>query len=237
MDINIQGYLDTIHSPWGQLFYQMLWHNLEVEGKEILDFGSGFGVTADALAKSNTVIAVEPNEGMIRNRFQNHEYKQIVGGIEKLKEMPEDSFDLIICHNVLEYVEERRAVLEEFHRLSRRNGMLSLVKHNRAGKIMHKAVFENNVSEAMDLIHGEDTVSANFGLIREYEMSDLQSYISGLYEIKNVYGLRMFFGLQQNEVKTEPDWLSNMFELECAVEEVPEFRNVAYFHHIILKNA
>jgi hypothetical protein len=27
----------------------------------------------------------------------------------------------------------------------------------------------------------------------------------------------------------------NMYNLECAAEEIPEFRNIAFFHHIILK--
>ncbi|WP_157893107.1 hypothetical protein [Herbinix luporum] len=46
----------------------------------------------------------------------------------------------------------------------------------------------------------------------------------------------MFFALQRNELKIESDWISKMYKLECAVEETPEFRNIAYFHHVILKH-
>ena len=41
--INVQGYLSAVNSPWGELFYQLVWHNLTCEDKKILDFGSGFG--------------------------------------------------------------------------------------------------------------------------------------------------------------------------------------------------
>lgn len=28
-----------------------------------------------------------------------------------------------------------------------------------------------------------------------------------------------------------------MYELECTAEEISEFRNIAFFHHIILKHS
>ncbi len=46
----------------------------------------------------------------------------------------------------------------------------------------------------------------------------------------------MFFALQRNELKVESDWISNMYDLECRVEEIPEFRNIAFYHHVILKH-
>lgn len=58
-NINVQGYLDTVNAPWGKLFYKLVWHNIDCEGKKILDFGSGFGVTADYFARNNDVTAIE----------------------------------------------------------------------------------------------------------------------------------------------------------------------------------
>ena len=60
-------------------------------------------------------------------------------------------------------------------------------------------------------------------------------YIANLYEIQKFYGIRTFFGLQKNAFKAEADWVSNMFRLECAVEEIPAFRDIAFYHHFILK--
>ena len=234
-NINVQGYLDTIKAPWGQLFYQMIWHHLEYKNKQILDFGSGFGLTADYLAEHNQVTAVEPNEVMLQYRFCNHPYHQLVGGLDELKKMPDKSFDIIICHNVFEYLDNRTEVLLEFKRLLKPEGFVSLVKHNRAGKIMQKAVFEYKTDEALSLLHNGEAVSVNFGTINEYENKDLETYIEGAFRIEKIYGVRMFFGLQRNEFKVEADWVSKMFELECAAEEVPAFRDIAFFHHIILK--
>lgn len=102
--MNINGYLDYINTPWGLLFYRLIWHNLEFENKKILDFGSGFGVTANHLAKYNAVTAVEPNSELLEHRICDNCYEQMIGSIDKLKEMDDNSFDVILCHNVLDKV-------------------------------------------------------------------------------------------------------------------------------------
>lgn len=233
--INVQGYLDTINAPWGKLFYKLVWHNLECEGKKVLDFGSGFGITADYLAKSNDVTAIEPNEEILKYRFCTNGYSRIVGGIEQLKKIQDQSYDVIICHNVLEYLDNRIELLCEFKRVLKPDGFVSIVKHNKAGKIMQKAVFEYKIDEALDLIHNGNTISENFGIINKYDNNELEKYCEGNFEIDKIFGVRMFFALQRNELKLEPDWISYMYNLECSTEEIPEFRNIAFFHHVILK--
>lgn len=235
-EINVQGYLATVNAPWGRLFYKLIWRHINCKGKKILDFGSGFGVTADYMAMYNDVTAIEPNKEILKYRFCSNEYKQIIGGIEQLRRIPDQFFDMIICHNVLEYLDYRRELLYEFSRVIKPDGFISVVKHNRAGKIMHTAVYDNNINEALELINNRNAVSVNFGTVNVYDNSELEKYCEGCFAINKIYGVRMFFALQRNELKTEPDWISNLYKLEAATEEIPEFRNIAYFHHIILRH-
>ena len=232
---NIQGYLEYVHAPWGKLFYKLAWHNIECKGKSILDFGSGFGITADHFAEYNNVIAVEPNKEMLKHRFADNHYEQINGGIEALKDMPSQSFDVIICHNVMEYLNNREELLFEFNRLLKTDGFISVIKHNRAGKIMQKAVFEYNIDEALKLLENGNTESVNFGTINEYDDNELEKYCKGMFKIHKIYGLRIFYALQRNELKTGDEWFSDMYALECRAEEIPEFRDIAFFHHVILR--
>ena len=155
--------------------------------------------------------------------------------MDALKKMDNNSFDVILCHNVLEYVESRADLIAEFHRLLKKDGILSIVKHNRIGKIMHKAVFENNIDEAMALLNGGCALSQNFRAIDEYEIADLKDYIAGRSILDKIYGIRTFYGMQPNSFKCEPDWEEKMFMLECAVESEPIYTNIAYFHHLLLK--
>lgn len=233
--INVQGYLDTINAPWGKLFYKLVWHNIDCKGKRILDFGSGFGVTADYFAENNDVTAIEPNIELLKHKLDNHEYKQIIGGMEQLKKIPNHSYDMIICHNVLEYLDNRTELLCEFSRVLKADGLVSIVKHNKAGKIMQKAVFEYKIDEALELLNNGEAISANFGTIKEYDNWELEDYCKGIFHIEKIYGVRMFFALQRNELKMDPEWITKMIRMESAAEEIPEFRNIAFFHHILLK--
>ena len=98
----LYSYFDYVNEPWGRLFYLCTWKQLpELKGKKILDFGSGFGITAEHLSKDNEVIAVEPSEDMIKiGNKGNATFKQIIGGLEDLKQFADGTFDCIICHNV-----------------------------------------------------------------------------------------------------------------------------------------
>jgi hypothetical protein len=86
------------------------------------------------------------------------------------------------------------------------------------------------------LLHNGKVISANFGIINEYDNLELEKYCEGAFTIDRIYGVRMFFALQRNKLKMEPDWISEMYNLECSSEKIPEFRNVAYYHHVILKH-
>lgn len=96
---------------WELLAKKMIWQQLgKIENKRILDFGSGEGITASYYAKNNEVIAVEPSKEAVENRDRENEYVQLLGSVEKLKKMEDKSFDIILCHNVLEYAEDRERV-------------------------------------------------------------------------------------------------------------------------------
>ena len=225
-------------TDWDRLLKKILWSQLEnIKEKKILDFGSGEGITANHFAKDNEVVAVEPWEDMLQNRWQDYDYLQIKGDISAIAEMQNNSFDVVFCHNVLEYVENRAEIIAEFHRLLKKGGVLSIVKHNKDGKIMHKAVFENNVEEALSLLAGEKAVSQNFGTIDEYETEELLEYMADRFTLEKVGGIRTFFGIQPNSFKSEPDWEDSMFELECAVEAKPIYANVAFFQHLIFRKS
>ena len=73
MAANIQAYLENLRQPWGQIYYDILFEQLQdIKGKRVLDFGSGFGLVANHLAQDNEVLAVEPNEEMVALRVQDH---------------------------------------------------------------------------------------------------------------------------------------------------------------------
>lgn len=222
--------------PWEELLKRILWEQLgQIHGMHILDFGSGLGVTACHYAGDNTVVAVEPDEVSVQNRRKEFSYRQMVGSTEVLKEFEDGVFDVIFCHNVLEYALDREEILREFYRVLKPDGFLSVVKHNRAGRVMQMVVLLNDFKKAHDLLDGKNGTASQYGTIRYYEDDELLKWCEG-FQIAGIHGIRTFWDLQQNQqIHRDAQWQDKMVETEMRVADMDAFRNIAFFHHVILK--
>ena len=221
---------------WEKLAKVIIWKQIgELKDKTILDFGSGTGITADYFAADNQVTAIEPSKDMLANQVNANCYRQIVGSTEKLKKLPSNSFDYILCHNVLEYVNNREIIVGEFYRLLKPSGKLSIVKHNRNGRVMQMIVLLNNFDEANNLLNGYNSNAQQFGTINYYDDKDIIEWCGG-FNLQETYGLRTFWDLQQNqEIQKDEDWQKKMIEIEMKVSQNPDFQRIAFFHHLIFE--
>ena len=222
--------------PWELLLKKIVWRQLgELQNKKILDFGSGFGVTADHYAQHNQVIAIEPSEESVMKRSKQHSYQHIIGSLDALKTLEDDAFDIVFCHNVLEYVAEREAVIRELYRVLKPCGMLSVIKHNRMGRVMLETVLHNQFENAYALLDGKEIITSKYGTIHYYEDDDIAKWSDNGLTVAKVYGIRTFWDLQQNQsIENDRDWQEQMMQLEMRVSQMEVFRAVAFFHHLIL---
>ena len=223
-------------TTWEKLAKQIIWQQIgKLKGKTILDFGSGTGITADHFAADNKVIAIEPSEDLLAQQVITNSYRQIIGSIDELKNLPSNSFDYIFCHNVLEYADDREIIVGEFYRLMKKNGKLSIVKHNRNGRVMQMVVLLNNFDEANNLLNGQNSNAQQFGTINYCDDSDISNWCNGLI-LQQTYGLRTFWDLQQNqEIQKDEEWQNKMIDIEMRVSQNPDFQRVAFFHHLLFE--
>ncbi|MCI8411327.1 MAG: methyltransferase domain-containing protein [Clostridia bacterium] len=226
--------METKLPPWEKLAKEIIWKQIgTIKNKNILDFGSGTGITSDYYAKNNNVIAIEPSHEMLTKQHNTNGYKQIIGSTDELKKINNKSFDLIICHNVLEYTNDRKEIINEFYRLLKPNGRLSIVKHNRNGRVMQMVCLLNNFKEANNLLDGKTSTAQKFGTINYYKDEDVLKWCNKL-KLKKTYGLRTFWDLQQNqEIQNDSEWQKNMLDIEIRVSENSDYQNIAFFHHLI----
>ena len=219
---------------WERLLKKIVWEQLgDIRGKNILDFGSGEGITANHFAANNQVVAIEPSDEMLSNRWADFEYRQIQGDAADLSEFEDNTFDIIFCHNVLEYVEDKRGVLTQLCRVLKPNGVLSVVKHNRAGRVMQMAVLLDDLEKASELLDGKNSTASKFGAIRYYEDEMISKWVPGM-KIKDCLGIRTFWDLQQNQDKHNSEqWQDRMMQLEMRVSQMDEYRSIAFFHHLL----
>ena len=219
---------------WERLLKKILWAQLgDIRENHIPDFGSGEGVTADHFAQHNRVVAIEPSKEMLVGRWNDYEYRQIHGDIRSLSEFDDNTFDIVLCHNVLEYIDDKESVVKELCRVLKPGGMLSVVKHNRAGRVMQMAVLLDELEKAHQLLDGENSTASKFGAIRYYEDDMITKWGTGL-ACRDCYGIRTFWDLQQNQEKHDlEEWQDRMMELEMRVSQMDEYRKIAFFHHLI----
>ena len=163
---SIKDYRTMVEQPWGKMFYDLVFRQLNIQNDKrlkILDFGAGFCLTADHYAKYHDVIAVEPNQEMYDLRVNKNDYKLVEGGIDYLQDIKDSTFDVVICHNVLEYAADKEIILKQLTRVLKTDGLLSIVKHNELGKVIAFAVLNDNPKEALEILSKENDESSIFG--------------------------------------------------------------------------
>lgn len=232
----IKNYRSMVDQPWGRMFYELIYKQLDVSDSKklkILDFGAGFCITADHYAKSHDVTAVEPSDEMRALRVGDNPYTLVGGGIDYLRDMDADSFDLVICHNVLEYADDKEGILKQLVRVTKPGGILSVVKHNLYGRVMATAVMSDDPKTALSLLD-QGAENSMFGKRDVYSNEWITDLLKDEMTLIDTYGIRTFFGLSSNnDIKYTDDWYQSMLELETKACSMDEYRKVAFFNHLI----
>lgn len=105
-------------------------------GRPVLDLGAGMGGFAVAMAREGAaVVALEFNGDYCQiTRLRGRRYDldlPVVQGVGEALPLPAGHFDLVCAWDVLEHVQEPRALLQEAHRVLRPGGALLLTVVNR----------------------------------------------------------------------------------------------------------
>ncbi len=236
MNEDMKLYYDYTISPLGKLYYKTICEQLKhIKGKRILDFGSGFAFTTNFLAKHNQVIALEADKSMIEEAKPKENYEQIHGDLNYVKSLEDESFDFITCHLVLEFVEDRQSIIDELLRVLKKDGILSVVRHNKKGRIIQAITLDYDLEDAKVLLKGGYSYSSAFGDIKYYSNEDLLSLCKNRAIISQVQGARVLGSLHNENMQNKQNWVDDMFNIEWELLKDKDFINIAYFNHIFLK--
>ncbi len=236
MTNDMKLYYDYTVSPLGQVFYKTVWRQLEtIKEKKVLDFGSGFGFTSNFFAKNNDVIAIEIDKTMIDACKGENPFHQINGDLCALQQFENESFDVVVCHLVFEFVDNPKEILSELVRVLKKDGIISIVRHNREGRIIQSVVQDYDLTETKKLLQGNPSYSSAFGNINYYKNDDLLAWANNTLKIENVYGLRALASLHNADVQSKENWVEDMLQIEWELLQQQSFIDIAYFNHLILK--
>jgi ubiquinone/menaquinone biosynthesis C-methylase UbiE len=102
------------------------------EDERILDAGCGPGLVIEKIARANegkriSITGLDFSKRMIgqaRRRCKNFDVRLHVADLNKDLDLPESSFDKVVCSNALYVLESPRAAISEFHRVIKQGGAL-----------------------------------------------------------------------------------------------------------------
>ncbi|MBN2119583.1 MAG: class I SAM-dependent methyltransferase [Candidatus Omnitrophica bacterium] len=124
----------------GEEIVEAINKHASIKDKKVLDVGCGEGGTSIAFAKAGAkVIAIDIDEQRVkRTRIRAQEYslkiEALVGDINKT-DFPDNSFDAIICQDVIEHVLDPEKAVGELGKLLKKGGYLFLTAPNRLSLI------------------------------------------------------------------------------------------------------
>lgn len=211
----------------------------------ILDVGSGVGEVAMRFsALGHKVTMLEPQACLLKTAEERarEELPERAGDmrflnqrIENLEECISEEFDLIICHETIEYVDDPLRAFNVMTRVLRPRGMLSLVFLNRYGLIMNKVILEGNVKEAMDTFEMEEfTTKLHSGHGHLYSEVEMKALLDPLgYNIEGEYGLLVFSDYIDCSIFDDEDCFKGMLELEEKAGEDPHLKSVAKYIQLV----
>jgi SAM-dependent methyltransferase len=146
------------------------------------------------------------------------------------------SADLVICHNVLEYVDSPADAMTAIAAVLRPSATVSVLAANTVAAVLHRAL-AGRFTEARQLLGGEaaEAAGAGSGLPRRFTLPELTALIeaAGLRAGES-HGLRIFSGLVPGALlDADPGGSEALRALEAAAAAAPPLRDIAAQLHLL----
>ncbi|MET9495222.1 methyltransferase [Streptomyces sp. NPDC006552] len=214
------------------------------ETLDVLDTGGGsgnFAVPAARLGHRVTVVDPSPNalfalerraaEAGVADRVRG-----VQGDVSGLFDVVKrETYDAVLCHGVLEYVEEPAEGVRNAVGALRPGGVLSLLAAGLGGAVLARAL-AGHFKEARQAL-GDPAGRWGEGdpVPRRFTAEQLCGLVAAAgVEVGAVHGVRVFADLVPGVlVDTEPGAFQELLQLEAAAAELPAFHAVATQLHVL----
>jgi SAM-dependent methyltransferase len=213
---------------------------------DVLDIGGGTGGLAVLVGElGHQVTVVDPSPDALaaldrRAREHDVEVAGLQGELADLLDVVDpESADLVLCHGVLEVVDDPAAALATLARVVRPGGVLSLLVAQRYAAVVARAM-AGHFQQALDLLDpatapGRRADGHQGRAGRRYTRDELTSLVqeAGLTP-DAVHGIRVFTDLVPGSLlDLEPGATAALVELEQAVSTRPEYLPLATQLHLL----
>ncbi|MFB6660406.1 class I SAM-dependent methyltransferase [[Kitasatospora] papulosa] len=214
------------------------------EALDVLDTGGGtgnFAVPVARLGHRVTVVDPSPNALFALERRADEagvadRVRGVQGDILGLFEVVDCAgYDAVLCHGVLEYVDDPAEGVRTAVDALRPSGALSLLGAGLGGAVLARALAGHFAEARQALTDPDGRWGAGDPVPRRFTADQLTGLVDAAgVEVGAVHGVRVFADLVPGVlVDTEPGAMEELLRLEAAVAELPAFHSVATQLHVL----
>ncbi|MCA1594608.1 MAG: methyltransferase domain-containing protein [Acidobacteria bacterium] len=213
-----------------------------------LDLGGGTGATALLLAAEGwDVVLLDSSAPMLALATEAARRTQLAGCVTFVYAdaatagdlFPRDSFDAAVCHNLLEYVEDARAVVLALGAVVRLGGVVSVLARNRAGDAMRAALKSHDLEAARHALASARVRESLYGqMARLFDAPTLRALVAeASLEVLAERGVRVLADYLPISLYAAPQGYERVLAFELELGAHPEFAAVARYTQILARRA
>lgn len=235
--------------PWMRLRYELaqgyLARHMPTPPARILDVGGGNGVESLPLAQAgHHVTIVDYSTAMLDDARQTAHMLGVAdrvnlvhGSLDTLlTDVPSHSFDVVFCHNVLQYVDAPSEYVTTIAQCLVPNGLLSIINPNPAAEALRLACQQSDLAGAAEALNATAHFAPTFGVaVHRYSEREVKEWLrsAGLSVVAQ-YGIRCVCDFLADKArKYDETFYTQLLSLELAMGTMEPYRSIARFMHLI----
>jgi phosphoribosylformimino-5-aminoimidazole carboxamide ribotide isomerase len=241
------------NTTWARFSYELVENNLKkhipVESPplRILDAGGGNGLDSLALARMNHhVDLVDISQQMLTDANVTAALSGVSGRIKThatdirnlAKKFSEAEFDIVLCHNVIQFIDDIDPVLDAMLEVLRPGGFLSLITMNQYSAPYQAAFLDGDLDKAYETLDQTTQYNSIFDMdVREFRAHDLgELFAKKGCLIENHYGIRCMYNYWgTNEEKNDSEVYEKLRKLEFALTDREPYKHTARLFQLIVR--
>jgi len=249
-DQHVETWKQEEAMPWERIrrkveFSNLLQH-IPQTGLKILDAGGGNGYASIPFAQSGCQVVIADyskemivdGESLISELGLRENIRFVLTKLEDLSSaIADQDFDVVLCNNVLQYVDDIPTVLGSILHPLKPQGVISIIGLNRYSIAYHQAFLRGDLRAAKAAIGATEINTFFDSVARALALEDVKKRLQEEgCEIQADYGLRCMIDYWgDNERKTEPTTLAQLEELEFALSAEYPYKLLARFFQVIAR--
>lgn len=156
-----------------------------VKGKKILDLGSGEGYGSFLFSHiAESVMGIEIDENIVKHATSKYTKNNLQFKVGDARNVPVDGeklFDVIVCFELLEHIEEHDKLLSEVKRLLKDDGIFIVSTPNKA--------LYSDVSNSHNPFHRKELYFADFTKLLKDYFKNVSSLGQRVFPVSNIWTL------------------------------------------------